>query len=392
MFLLAVALLMGAQLVPLPPDLWTSLPRRELMIRIGDDMGIDQPWRPLSWSPAKTWNSLFSLAVPLAGLLLFALQSKEHFGKLRLLIFGLALFSAVLAMLQMAGEPGNPFYLYRITNDVSPVGLFANRNHHAVFLGCMVLALGAYFTTFERREPYAPLKTAGIIVSIVFFVLLVLVTGSRGGLLITSIALILALVIMAGSDILAPASRKASRIGFFSSRTLALGIAAFVAAAALTAIVSGRSLAVERFLADDGVEGIRLQLLPVYFQIALDFFPWGTGFGSFEHVYRMYEPIELLSYKYLNLAHNDWAQWIIEGGLAGLFIAAGVLGWLVVRSIQVFRSRPGNNRNRRALLLMLFVLLLLASLFDYPLRTPAFMAIVAILAGLLERDASAARR
>ena len=61
------------QLVPLPPDVWQGLPHRALVAQIDAWSGIGNIWRPLSLTPAATWNAFWSLFVP-ASLLVLVLQ------------------------------------------------------------------------------------------------------------------------------------------------------------------------------------------------------------------------------------------------------------------------------------------------------------------------------
>ena len=78
-------------------------------------------------------------------------------------------------------------------------------------------------------------------------------------------------------------------------------------------IYFSRSLAFDRLFERSNVEGLRGQLLPILTQMAGDYFPWGSGFGSFEHIYRIYEPQELLNPTYscaqrlAAVSHRRWA-------------------------------------------------------------------------------------
>ncbi len=62
------------------------------------------------------------------------------------------------------------------------------------------------------------------------------------------------------------------------------------------------------------------QTLPVLFEMAKSHFVLGAGFGSFEWLYKMWEPDHLLMTSYFNQAHNDPIQLIIEGGLPAIAI------------------------------------------------------------------------
>ena len=114
-------------------------------------------------------------------------------------------------------------------------------------------------------------------------------------------------------------------------------------------------------------------------------FPYGSGFGSFEDVYKTVEPSALLSYRYLNQAHNDWAQFVIEGGLPGLFLLILLVAWLGWRFIEVWISPAGSARDLALVSLFALAVLGLASFVDYPLRTPAMGVFAIALAVMVER-------
>ena len=85
---------------------------------------------------------------------------------------------------------------------------------------------------------------------------------------------------------------------------------------------------------------------------------------------------------YINRAHNDWAEWWLEGGvpLALLLLLGLVL--LLWRSVAAWRHGGEAAIWRRAAIVGIW-LVLLHSLSDYPLRTTA-------LAGVERVDAAPA--
>ncbi|NJM51853.1 MAG: hypothetical protein HC843_14105 [Sphingomonadales bacterium] len=187
--LLALAALMVIQLIPLPPSLWTQLPERELFKDIAVLAGIDQPWRPLSIAPSRTLNSLFSLSVPLAALFLYLNLPNEMRFRAIILIMIFILFSALLAIGQIAGPSKNALYLYRITNFNSPVGFFANRNHQASLLAALILLLGWYGGIINAQKLRGNVRAFGAILAIIVILPLIFITGSRAGLILSGAAL-----------------------------------------------------------------------------------------------------------------------------------------------------------------------------------------------------------
>ena len=97
------------------------------------------------------------------------------------------------------------------------------------------------------------------------------------------------------------------------------------------AYVASRSLAFERLFTEQLDSELRVRLFPQLWRMVWDYFPVGTGYGTFELAYKVSEPMEFLDLQYLNQAHNDLLQFLIEGGVAGaaLLLVFGL--WFVLR-------------------------------------------------------------
>lgn len=120
---LAFALLMVLQLIPLPPQVWLGLPGRQLFAEPMNLANLPQPWRPLSIAPDLTLNSLASLVMPIAALIGFAALDRNQRLLLLPVLIAAALVSVLVGIAQLVGGEMSPFYLYRITNRDSAVGL-----------------------------------------------------------------------------------------------------------------------------------------------------------------------------------------------------------------------------------------------------------------------------
>lgn len=369
--LAAIAAVGVIQLVPLPPDIWTSLPGRDAIARIDALVGLDA-WRPITLSPAGTYNALFSLVVPLAGLLLFALCRDTDLALLAFVVMGI--LSALLGVLQLFSDPRSGIFLYEITNNGSAVGLFANRNHQAVFLACCML-IAAYLASREKFGRHAQfswlLWSAAVLMG-----LGVLINGSRAGL----IALVM-VTVMSALMLGARRSRDQENARSRISRWALPGMLLTIAALILSLFAAAERIpALARLLEDSALEDLRAKLLPILLEMAGDFQPWGAGLGAFEHAYRMREPVELLGPAYVNEAHNDWLQFVIEGGLPAIGIivllsAAAV--WKLWKLVQT--SADGTNITERNWLgFGLLLVLGAASIVDYPLRVPSLMLLAII--------------
>lgn len=360
LFLLGVAAIIGVQLIPLPPGLWASLPGHGTYVEAMRLAGVDGGWRPLSLTPDLTLNALLAMLPPLAAVLALGLIGRTLQTLLvPLLLLAIAL-NALLGLVQVAS--GAP-YFYSITNPDASVGFFSNRNHFAVLLAA-AFPLLACWVALPSADP--GVRNTRLWVSLcaaaALFPLL-LTTGSRAGLALGLIGALAALGIR-----VARRSRGGSHERLKFRPIVLLPLALGVAAVAATIMLS-RDEALTRLLS--GPEDQRSAYLPIYLQMVRDFFPTGSGFGSFDAVFRGYEPVQTITSEYMNQAHNDLVQIFIEGGiLAGVALAAFLL-WFVVRLWGLWRHKvrsPVELLGRTGSVIAL--LILLSSVVDYPLRTP----------------------
>lgn len=144
---------------------------------------------------------------------------------------------------------------------------------------------------------------------------------------------------------------------------------------------------VARFLSESLDNDARWQITHTTWAAMLAFFPFGTGVGSFQEVYQLFEKTSGLSPLYINQAHNDWLQLILEGGLPAMIVAATWLSWLIIKSLPS-AGVATENLTAKALTSAGCVaawLLAIHSLVDYPLRTTALSAMLAFYCGMLCR-------
>ena len=383
----ALAMSMVIQLIPLPPALWHALPGRQIVSEIEVAVGINSGWRPMTLSPGKTLNSLMSLLVPFAMLLLYAIQTEVDRRRLWFVFAGMIGLSGLLGLMQIAGPNGGPLYLYRITNDGSPVGFFANRNHQAIMLAMILPIVALLVVGSTKRAVQTDRRTLSIgviLAASISIIPLLLLTGSRAGLLAGTMAMLAVIAIYQfGSSNNAQAGFLVARSKWQRLLPIAVGIVLMLVAG--LAIYFDRAIALNRLLGDDPQGGLRLKVLPTLFDMIPHYMPVGSGFGAFQHVYKVFEPYELLSPAYLNQAHNDWAQFLIEGGLPAVLVLMAFLGWLGRRTQSIVSNvRTGYAMPLEALTALSIIAILGgASLADYPLRVPSIMALAAFSCAVL---------
>jgi len=385
------------QLVPLPPAWWQALPGREVLARAASLAGEAQPWRPLSMVPDATANAAASLLVPAAVLLCLAgLRTGERLW-LPTAMLVLIAASMLVGLVQFSGSRfSQPLINY--TYDVS--GTFANRNHFAVWLalGCLVAPVWAL--AGNRRPAWRLPVASGLLL---LFVLTILSSGSRAGMAGAALALVLGPLIV--REDLKRMLRGRPR---WVLPAIMGGLLMLIALFVLLSILLGRAVSVDRLIGEEVGRDMRSRGLPTVLAMISNYFPVGTGLGSFNPLFRLHEPFALLKLTYFNQAHNDYLGIALDAGLPGLLLMAVGLAWWAYASIAVWRGagmgiregRPVDLRQRQlrsaaggssengvdattaagrlgsAILLLLF----LASVVDYPLRTPLMMAVAMVAA------------
>jgi O-antigen ligase len=371
----AIFALVGAHLVPLPPAIWGALPGRAIITEIDKVAELGAVWRPIAMVPSAAWNAFYSLFVPLAVLLLGVQLNREERFKLLPWLLGLGLLSGFVGLLQAIGDPQGPLYLYNVTNNGSAVGLFANRNHQAILLAALFPILAIYACAGVRSEEQAKVRGYIALAAGVVLVPLLLVTGSRAGLIVGVIGLASSAVLYRKPAVLVPEKRKGNKLDL---RWL-LGGFAVLCLGALTVIMS-RAEALQRISAPDQTEELRFKAWGPIAEMAWKYFPFGSGAGSFVEVFQIDEPYELLKPSYMNHAHNDWLEVYLTLGLPGLILVAIIIYATVKAAWPVFRAKAGEGRDipyARAGAVMMAIIAL-GSIGDYPLRTPTLACVFVI--------------
>jgi O-antigen ligase len=200
-------------------------------------------------------------------------------------------------------------------------------------------------------------------VTAVLFVLIALVSGSRAGLILCTGGLIASALLFGGSIRALSVRTRWTIIGG------SLGALLIVL---LLATAFGRALVLDRLDTTGISSDQRFRAFPVLIELIRTYFPFGSGMGTFDPVFRMLEPDADLDRGFFNNAHNDLIELIITGGLPALALLAGFAAWLVAQLVAAIRSRGAIDAAtvRGWIGLVVIALLLAASLFDYPLRTP----------------------
>ncbi len=404
----AIAAVPALQLIPLPASVWQKLPGRSVHVESFGTLGLALPWLPTSVSPRATALSLASLVVPIAIFIATCQLSFHIRRKLSLLVIGVGMVSVLLGLLQVAQGPSSPLRLFEFTNPSEAVGIFANRNHFSALLYCLLLFAAAwtlwYARAFEHAGPtrrFAP----GVIVPVIagFAVVAVLVAEqamarSRAGLGLTMLALLGAFLI--GYSM----RRHDGSPGKLARRVLVGALALGVVFSMQLALYR----VLERFEVDPLADS-RVEFARVTFAAAKAYVPLGSGLGTFGPVYAQFEqPKDVLTNAFVNRAHNDLLELLLEAGIVGALLLTACVLWFLRRLPAIWGSSAANaateageahhahldggprafghleiDRILARAATVVVALLVAHSFVDYPLRTGAMSAVMAFALALL---------
>lgn len=373
--LIAWIALCFAHLVPLPTGVWHMLPNRDLVVNIDAAVGLGDLWRPLSLSPSDTLNALFSLSIPLAVALLAAQLGERDQGHLLKVVLSLGLVSGALGFAQAISAGNAVLYFYELSSENTSTGLFANRNHHALLLAMCFPMVAAYVAQIEQRDRSGLVHPVAIAVGLLL-IPLILLSGSRGGLVLGILAIALAIGIVGLRKGKSAKQSKPARLGYV------LVLAGVAIAVAVGALAFSRAEAIDRFSNFNLADELRLSIWKPTLELAGDYLPLGTGIGTFVPVFQIHEKTSTLTLLYINHAHNELFELLLTGGIPAMLLL-GVAGakwvsevtWMVRAPADVAAANP-----LAQLGLVIILLLFLASMVDYPARAPAMISIAVIAA------------
>ena len=359
-----------AQLMPLPPDLWTSLPGRADVAQGFALLGTPLPWLPMSLTPDGTLRALLSLLPALALLALVApcgALARRPFLPLVLAAGGAAL---LLGLAQWAAGPQSPLHFYANTNRGHTVGFFANRNHQATLMLMLLPFVAGLATPLLQggrvREEAVPKI---VIIALLFAIVAggVATTGSRAGIAL--------LPIMAGLCGLMVRKDLTGNVPRSWVAAAGLLLAAGLAAVAASGVVTRDALS-----AGNVAASTRETIWANTWRLALDFQPPGSGLGSFVPLYQSREDPLNRPDEFTNHAHNDYLEWLLETGMPGLALMLAFLVWFALRVKRVWTSDQA-GLGRAASIAIGAVLL--HSMVDYPIRTAAVSALCGLCLALM---------
>ncbi|NJN46386.1 MAG: O-antigen ligase family protein [Candidatus Competibacteraceae bacterium] len=352
--LLGLLLLPVVQLLPLSFEFWSTLPGRAFYAQaLGalDDPSVISS-RAVSLVPSATEQALLALLPPIMVFLVGIGLPTRDLQKLVFVFLGIATFQALLGLIQYGDVPDSPFRLGNPYMAGSAFGTYINRNHLAGLLEMALpigLALLAATVGHSQRRRHNRRRTwrqrlAGLTVprfnqaaiygAICIALLLGLIfTRSRSGVALAMLGILLCTVAfsrrLGGTNVY-------GLMGTFTA--VGVGLAALIGLAPI----------LTRFTVDPLVD-MRWQIFSGAMRAMGEFFPLGSGNGTFTHLFWRFYPPDMQFDGIIDRAHNDYLEWLIEGGIVMAIVLAVFLvsylrqwsvvwqggGWSIFRFVQV---------------------------------------------------------
>lgn len=375
-------------LIPVPADLWRALPGRGFYAQLlsGIDGSLLAPMPMLSLAGIDTENSWLALLPPVMIFLAVSGMDAEQKKSLINVFLGIALFEALLGLIQYGDGAGSIFYLGMSQTDGSASGTYPNRNH---FVGMLEMALPLALAMFsvmlgrtkmqfssKRRKPWSQRlgnlfqgrgNYAVIYAAISIAILLgIIFTRSRTGIGLAMLGVLLSALLY---------SRRLGGRNVFGM------VGTIAALGAALAIEIGLAPVFSRFTMNNPADDLRWPIFDATMKAIGTFFPLGSGPGTFPTVFMRFQTPNLPVF--INHAHNDYLEWLMEGGLLvalllALFAFLYIRQWFTVWTKREWSSlRFAQAGSGVALLLMA-----LHGLLDFNLHIPANAIFFAFLSAV----------
>jgi hypothetical protein len=349
---LAFILVPLMQLVPLPAEIWQILPGREFDLAVRKAVGAESGSFPISISPLDTALTPFALVVLGAVTYAALISSYSSIRAYYWLLVGFAALNVVIGVLQLASGGGSLDF-YDSPHSTNLLGLFSNRNHTALFLAASI-PIAFHLIYSSRFEANVRLAATGLTLIIGWAG--IIGTTSRAGIALGVLATIGAFFL----------SRK-EWIARKRNAAWQLIVAVGIASIGILFALSARTEYILSRLSDID-QDLRWEIWTRSLQLVGDSWPIGAGFGTFQSYYRRFETSDDLRGQFINNAHNDILEVLIEGGLPSgmlLLFTIVLLGWATMRILR----REGATIKSPIVAMLIFPWLAVAhSMVDYPMR------------------------
>lgn len=378
-------------IIPLPGLSLDSLPGRdkyaEVLGLIGQDYLSQAP--TLSLYPLETESAWFTLLIPIAVFVATRKLGYPYLNQLILLVIGVACFQSFLGLMQFGQDESSILYWgLTYTHFGSGIGTYTNHNHLAGLIEMTLpLTFALFFYSFGRNRRRRRSKNwqQNFLLFSTFRGRMTLVYGALALLLVLGVIFTrsrsgIALIIIA---ILAVTFIYGRRIGGDNVYGPIGTIVTFVAG---SGIAIGLAPVLDRFVSLSVMEDYRWMFFSNTIDGIFDFFPIGSGPGTYPDIFHAFQPIESGKF-FVNHAHNDYLEWLFEGGVLALLLIVLLLSLYSTQWRKVWTKNTWSRFQFLQVGAGLGIsLLLLHELVEYNLFIPANQVYFAFLAGVFFSD------
>ena len=379
--MLAAAALPLLYSIPLPPAIWSSLPGRDLAMRTYGLVGIDPPWHGLGLRDGVGLLTALHLLAPIVMFLIAVRLTTLQRWALLYGFFAVTLLAILVGFAQVPGGASKALHFYDISSINGALGFFPNRNHMATLMLCALplAAAGALAWFRERGDSARGLALAAAILFWLAIVALV-ATSARAGMVLAVPVLIGCALL---TRIMPRGSRTRSNAAIPPLLLWGAVLLALVAVAGGLAYSTIGSTLVTRVQTRGVVDLDRIKFAELTASAVPRFLPFGSGPATFRPVYTMIEPLDDMRPYFINHAHDDYLEILLEYGVPGALLLLAGVAWLARAGVAAWFGAESPDRPIRCAASIGILAILLHSTFDYPVRTTTIAILLALLAALM---------
>jgi O-antigen ligase len=274
-------------------------------------MQLGLGWTVYGW---RTAGSFLYWALA-AAIVFSAIQTFGDPPTLRLFLRALVIFGFVIALispLQRFTSGGKIFWMFDARYSDIAVGPFVYANQYAAFIELLLPV--AIVEALSERSGWRIFH--GLAVAVMYGSVIAAV--SRSGVALVTLEIIAVPLLTA----------KKLGTGF---RRFKLPAAVLAGMLVVLTLAMGPDAVIEKMQQKDPFQG-RREFTESSLLMIRDHPLKGVGFGNWSTAYPAYALFD--DGLFANQAHNDWAQWAVEGGLPFFFVMVALAVWIVPRALR----------------------------------------------------------
>lgn len=253
-------------------------------------------------------------------------------------------------------------------------GTYVNRDHFSALMAMGVAICFASIAMVLRQARYKGLSVIKFSLLVIVFLLVIIAmifSRSRAGVGLGLLSIFMSSIIF---------SLYLKKEGI--SKRLVYGLPGI---ALLISFGIGIIPTINRFIGLDPTEDGRVEIFENTIIGIKAFFPLGSGPGTFDEIYRNFQPIDQL--KFIDHAHNDYLELFFETGLVGMFLVGVFLLLYLFQVFTVYINRKSSNvpefQYLQAAAGVSTFVFLLHGLVDFNFHIPANALFFAFMLGIL---------